>query len=116
MKFELGPGLKCDLAVLMESRLLIQAQSGGGKSRTLRRLLEQTHGKVQQIVIDPEGEFSTLREKYDYVLAAGSGGDALAHPRTAGMLAERLLELQVSAVVDLYEPASDKPVSGEAAR
>jgi len=103
MKFELGPGLKCDLAVLMESRLLIQAQSGGGKSRTLRRLLEQTHGKVQQIVIDPEGEFSTLREKFDYVLAAGSGGDALAHPRTAAMLAERLLELQVSAVVDLYE-------------
>lgn len=103
MKFELGPGMKCDLAVLMESRLLIQAQSGGGKSRTLRRLLEQTHGKVQQIVIDPEGEFSTLREQFDYVLAAGTGGDALAHPRTAAMLAERLLELQVSAIVDLYE-------------
>lgn len=103
MKFELGPGMKCDLAVLMESRLLIQAQSGGGKSRTLRRILEQTHGKVQQIVIDPEGEFSTLREKFDYVLAAGSGGDALAHPKTAAMLAERLLELQVSAVIDLYE-------------
>jgi hypothetical protein len=103
VKFELGPGLRCDLAVLMESRLLIQAQSGGGKSRTLRRILEQTHGKVQQIVIDPEGEFSTLREKFDYVLAAPTGGDALAHPRTAAMLAERLLELGVSAVVDLYE-------------
>lgn len=101
--FEIGPGLRCDLERLVTTRLLVQANSGGGKSWLLRRLLEQTAGKIQQLVIDPEGEFSTLRERFDYVLAAKSGGDTAADPRTAKLLAERLLELRVSAILDIYE-------------
>jgi hypothetical protein len=57
--------------------MLIQANSGGGKSRAIRQLLEQTHGRVQQLVLDPEGEFATLRERFDYVLA-GRGAEAVA--------------------------------------
>lgn len=91
-----------DLDKLIESRLLIQANSGGGKSYLVRRLLEQSHGKVQQIIIDPEGEFSTLREQFDYVLI-GKDGDAPADVKTAGMLAKKLLELNASAIIDLYE-------------
>lgn len=91
-----------DLPTLIDTRLLIQANSGGGKSRTIRRLLEQTHGHVQHLVIDPEGEFASLRERFDYVLA-GKGGDTPADPRSAKLLAERLLELRVSAILDIYE-------------
>ena len=91
-----------DLPSLLDTRLLVQANSGGGKSWLLRRILEQSHGKVQQIVIDLEGEFATLRERYDYVLA-GKDGDTPADPRSAGLLAKKLLELNVSAIIDLYE-------------
>jgi len=91
-----------DLSTLIDTRLLVQANSGGGKSWLLRRLLEQSHGKVQQIIIDLEGEFSTLREKYDYILAAKEG-DTAAEPHSAALLARRLLELHVSAIIDLYE-------------
>ncbi len=91
-----------DLPTLIDTRLLVQANSGGGKSWLLRRLLEQSHGKVQQIVIDLEGEFATLREKYDYVLA-GKEGDTPADPKSAALLARKLLELNVSAIIDLYE-------------
>src|SRR6266849_8842621 len=91
-----------DLSTLIDTRLLVQANSGGGKSWLLRRLLEQSHGKVQQIAIDMEGEFSTLREKYDYILA-GKEGDTPADPKSAGLLARKLLELQASAIIDLYE-------------
>lgn len=91
------------LDVLVDTRLLIQANSGGGKSWCLRRILEQTHGRVQHLVIDPEGEFASLRERFDYVLAARSGGDTVADPRSAKLLAERLLELGVSAILDIYE-------------
>jgi len=101
--FLLGPKAPCDLESLIETRLLVNANSGGGKSWLLRRILEQTHGHVQQLVLDPEGEFATLREKYDYVLAAKQGGDTAAEPRAAALLAERLLELGVSAICDLYE-------------
>lgn len=92
-----------DLPKLLETRLLIQANSGGGKSWAIRRLLEQTAGHVQQLVIDPEGEFATLREKHDYVIAAAHDGDALAHPKTAVILARRLLETGVSAILDIYD-------------
>lgn len=102
-QFALSAELRCDLVRLVETRLLVQANSGGGKSWCLRRILEQTHGKVQQLVLDPEGEFASLRERYDYVLAARSGGDTVADPRSAKLLAERLLELGVSAVIDIYE-------------
>lgn len=101
MKINLGKN-SFDLDTLVNSRLLIQANSGGGKSWVIRRLLEQSHGHVQQIVIDLEGEFSTLREKYDYILA-GKDGDVQADPKTAALLARKLLELNVSAIIDLYE-------------
>lgn len=103
MNFELGEGVTCDLTKLLVSRLLIQANSGGGKSRTIRRILEQTYGHVQQIILDTEGEFATLREKFDYIYAAKSGGDTAVEPRAAKLLAERLLKLGVSAILDLSE-------------
>lgn len=102
----LGDGKTCpvDLDKLIASRLLIQANSGGGKSHTIRRLLEQTHGKVQQIVLDPEGEFSTLRERFDYVLVGtGKGVDIQVEARSAALLARKLLETGASAIIDLYE-------------
>lgn len=99
----LAAGAPIDLPVLLETRALVQANSGGGKSRTLRRLLEQTAPLVQQLVIDPEGEFATLREKYDYVIAAPRNADAVATPQTAALLARRLLESGVSAILDIYE-------------
>lgn len=95
--------IEIDVEKLLETRLLIQANSGGGKSWAIRRLLEQTAGKVQHIVIDPEGEFSTLREQYDYIIAAPHDGDAVAHPRSAALLARRILELGVSAICDIYD-------------
>lgn len=101
-KILLNDDVPMDLDVLLESRLLIQANSGSGKSWCIKRILEQSHGKVQQIILDPEGEFSSLREKFDYVLA-GKEGDTPADPRSAGLLAHKLLELGVSAIIDLYE-------------
>lgn len=93
--------LYLDLPILLRTRLLIQANSGGGKSYALRRILEQAFGKVQCIVIDPAGEFSTLREKYDFILI-GEHGEAQVDIRSAGLLATRLLELRAPAIIDLY--------------
>lgn len=99
----LAPGFPVDVERLLETRLLVQAASGFGKSWALRRLLEQTAPVVQQLIIDPEGEFSTLREKFDYVICAPHDGDAVASPRTAALLARRLLETGVSAILNIYD-------------
>ncbi len=103
LTFRNGDGVRVDLDRLIQSRALVQANSGGGKSRAIRYLLEQTNGRVQHLILDPEGEFPTLREKYDYILAAKTGGDVEASPRTARLLCRRLVELGASAVLDLYE-------------
>lgn len=88
---------------LLETRLLLQANSGGGKSWALRRILEQTADQVQQIVIDMEGEFASLRERFDYIVCAPHDGDAIAHPGTAKLLSRKLLETGVSAIIDIYD-------------
>lgn len=97
-----GKQITIDLETLIGTRLLVTASSGGGKSETLRRILEEASGKVQCIVIDPEGEFSTLRESYPFVLV-GEGGETPADIRSAELVAIRLLELGANAVCDLYE-------------
>jgi len=99
---KLGKNCKLNLERLIATRILINANSGGGKSWAIRRLLEQSHGQVQQILIDLEGEFSSLREKFDYLLV-GKDGEVPIDIRTAELLARRILELNVSTIIDLSE-------------
>ncbi len=102
-KIYINKDIAIDLETLVKSKLLVQANSGGGKSWLLRRILEQSHGLIQQIVIDLEGEFYTLREKFNDYLLIGKGGDIRCDIRAASLLATSLLELGTSAIIDLSE-------------
>lgn len=95
-------GIPIDLQKLIDTRALVQAGSGGGKSYMLRKLIESVGTNVQQIVIDPEGEFVTIREKFDFALVA-KDGDIPLSLKYAEMLAHKLLETNLSAIIDLYE-------------
>ncbi len=97
-----GQPLGLDITSLVDSRMLIQGNSGGGKSWLLRLLCERAASQVPIIVLDPEGEFASLREKLDVVLV-GNDGEIATDVRSAGLLARKLIELEVSAVIDLYE-------------
>ncbi len=68
---ETGGTIAIDLAQLLVGRLMIQGMSGAGKSYTLRRLLEQAAGQVQEIVIDPEGEFESLATELGILYVKG---------------------------------------------
>src|SRR2546423_14072413 len=95
-----GGKLECDVSSLVDTRLLIQANSGGGKSWLLRLIAERA--AIQTIVLDNEGEFASLREAVDVLLVGGSG-ELPANPRHAALLARRLLEFKGSAGGDLSE-------------
>ncbi len=99
---ESGDAIKADLSRLIDSRVLVQATSGAGKSWLLRLLCERCGKHVPLIVLDPEGEFSSLREKLDMILV-GQGGEIPANPRTAAVLARRIAESRASAVIDIYD-------------
>ena len=54
---------------------LLYGGPGSGKSHLLRLLLEETQGRIQQIIFDGEGEFYTLREVFPYLLVATGDGE-----------------------------------------
>src|SRR3977135_1788917 len=53
---------------LLATRLLVQGKSGSGKSHLLRRLLEQSAPWVQQTIIDPEGDFVALADRFGHLV------------------------------------------------
>jgi hypothetical protein len=86
-----------NLEELLATRLLVQGNSGSGKSHLLRRLVEQSASWVQQAILDPEGDFVTLAEKFGHVVV-----DASAHSEGAlQRIAARVREHRVSVVVNL---------------
>ncbi|GAN80848.1 ATP-binding protein [Acidocella aminolytica] len=95
-----GPGggpESMDLEELLATRLLVQGNSGSGKSHLLRRLLEQSAPWVQQAIIDPEGDFVTLAERFGHLVI-----DAEAHSEQGLQLAgERARIHRVSTVLNL---------------
>jgi hypothetical protein len=105
-KYQGGEEVWIKLALLMASRLLLAANSGAGKSYATKRIIEQAYGKVQIQVIDAEGEFAPLREKFDFVLV-GPGGDATPEVRTARLFAQKVMEYKLSVIFDLSEMKPD---------
>jgi hypothetical protein len=94
---EAGQPAMLDLEELLATRLLVQGNSGSGKSHLLRRLLEQSAPWVQQAVIDPEGDFVTLADRHGHLVI-----DA-ATTTEAGLqqAAERVRRHRVSVVLNL---------------
>lgn len=92
-----------NLGSLIGSHAIAVANSGGGKSGLIRKLLEVTHGQVQHIVLDVEDDFYTLRERFDYLVAGGENGDCPATPDNAAELATMLLTHGISAIIQLND-------------
>src|SRR5690606_35564541 len=91
-----GASAAVDLEELLATRLLVQGNSGSGKSHLLRRLLEQSAPWVQQCVIDPEGDFVTLADKYGHVVV-----DATRTEAELTRIANRIRQHRVSVVLNL---------------
>lgn len=92
-----GKSVAMDLEELLATRLLVQGNSGSGKSHLLRRLLEGSAGLVQQVVIDPEGDFVSLADAFGHIAV-----DAAEYSLTElGRLALRVREHRASVVLNL---------------
>jgi DNA helicase HerA-like ATPase len=91
-----GSAATLDLEELLATRLLVQGNSGSGKSHLLRRLLEQSATWVQQCVIDPEGDFVTLADRFGHVVVEASRSEA-----DLTRIAARIRQHRVSVVLDL---------------
>lgn len=92
-----GAPVALDLEELLATRLLVQGNSGSGKSHLLRRLLEQSAPWVQQTIIDPEGDFVELADRFGHLVI-----DAEEHTERGLQVAgERARIHRVSTVLNL---------------
>jgi hypothetical protein len=98
-----------DLEELLATRLLVQGNSGSGKSHLLRRLLEQSAPWVQQVVIDPEGDFVTLAERFGHVVV-----DAQRTEAELMGIAGRIRQHRVSVVLNLEGLDAEQQMRGAA--
>jgi uncharacterized protein len=90
-----GPAM-LDLEELLATRLLVQGNSGSGKSHLLRRLLEQSAQWVQHCVLDPEGDFVTLSERFGHLVVEADRTEA-----ELTRIAGRIRQHRVSVVLNL---------------
>lgn len=104
-----GARSEMDLEELLATRLLVQGNSGSGKSHLLRRLLEQSSNWVQQAIIDPEGDFVSLAEEYGHVVV-----DAVGTERDLQMIAGRVRKHRVSVVLNLEGLDADRQMKAAA--
>jgi uncharacterized protein len=104
-----GARVGMDLEELLATRLLVQGNSGSGKSHLLRRLLEQSSQWVQQAIIDPEGDFVSLAEKYGHVVV-----DAVGTEKDLQMIAGRVREHRVSVILNLEGLDADRQMKAAA--
>ena len=105
-----GAKVPLDLEELLATRLLVQGNSGSGKSHLLRRLLEQSAPWVQQCVIDPEGDFVTLADKFGHVVV-----DAQRTEAELTRIAGRIRQHRVSVVLNLEGLDVEQQMRGAAA-
>ncbi|KAF0222277.1 MAG: hypothetical protein FD176_2816 [Rhodospirillaceae bacterium] len=106
-----GIAATLDLEELLATRLLVQGNSGSGKSHLLRRLVEQSAQWVQQALIDPEGDFVTLAEQFGHVVV-----DAAAHTEAAlQQIAARVRLHRVSVVLNLENLETERQMRHAAA-
>ena len=98
-----------DLEELLATRLLVQGNSGSGKSHLLRRLLEQSAEWVQQAIIDPEGDFVSLADKYGHVVV-----DAVGTEKDLQMIAGRVRAHRVSVILNLEGLDADRQMKAAA--
>ena len=106
-----GRVVDLDLEELLATRLLVQGNSGSGKSHLLRRLIEGSAGLVQQVVIDPEGDFVTLADAYGHIPLDASEYSLAEVTR----FAERAREHRASVVLNLEGLEADEQMRCAAA-
>lgn len=98
-----GQPVVLDLPKLIAGRLLIQGNSGAGKSMLLRRLFEQAFGRIQQLLIDGEGEFVTLADAFDLAVITAAEAERVG-PEA---LALHIRSHRYSAVLDLSDATAE---------
>lgn len=111
MSFEVGRTLNTDepfcldIESVVTGRTFIASITRWGKSWTDRKIVECCFGHAGIIIIDPEGEYASLREKFGFLII---GKDIPLQLETAEFMAEEILKTKTSVIIDLSMVEDDE--------
>jgi hypothetical protein len=83
---------------IVTGRTFIASITRWGKSWTTRKIVESCFGHAGIIILDPEGEYSSLREKFPFLII---GKDVPLQLETAEFMAEKILEGKINVIIDV---------------
>lgn len=113
-KINIGPGTDIDLADLLESRMLIQANSGGGKTGIVKVLIEESNHMVPCIILDKAGEYYPFKEKFpNIIIIGGSHADIALSLQAASMLPRMIIENGLSVIIDMSGEGMDNDIRAQ---
>jgi len=111
MQFEIGRTLDTgepfclNVESIVTGRTFLASITRWGKSWTDRKIIENCFGHAGIIIVDPEGEYSSLREKFAFLII---GKDIPLQLETAEFLAEEILKAKASVIIDLSMVEDDE--------
>lgn len=103
MSFEVGRVLesnepfRLNISDIVTKRTFIDSATRMGKSYLNRKIVEECVGHAGIIIVDPEGEYSSLREKFPFLII---GRDIPLQLETAEFMADKVLETKISVIID----------------
>lgn len=113
LELNVGGGRHGELSLqadeLVTGRTAVLGQSGSGKSYLTAVLCEELAAKgVPFVVVDPEGEYASLKEKFEVLHVAAEGGDVPLDSISYPKLAQAVLRGGVPVVFDVSEGNTQK--------
>lgn len=95
---------------LLETRLLVVANSGGGKSFLFRKCNEVLNPRIQCGLLDWKGEYASLREKFDFILCGGKSAEVRIEYHAARTW-KKMSDAQLHAEEKLEEESRERTVA-----
>lgn len=109
-----GKVIRTTIQDIISSRVLWEGDSGSGKSHGMTRMIEETDGLAQRIVIDLEGEYFPLKDNYTFLLVAKTTETVKPNVELnvdddiyIEKLVRKMLEKSIDSIIDLSEVPGD---------
>lgn len=106
---ETGRPVSTTIKKIIVNRLLIEGDSGSGKSHDVTTFVEGTDKEAQRIIIDIEGEYFPLKDNFSFLLI-GKTNDIIKPNLELNLndvyidkLAKKLIEKSADTIIDLSE-------------
>lgn len=104
-----GKPIETTVKKIIINRVLIEGDSGSGKSHDVTTLVEKTDKQAQRIIIDIEGEYFPLKDNFQFLLL-GKKNDIITPNLELNLndiyvdkLAKKLIEKSADTIIDLSE-------------